>query len=169
MAGLAPPSSPASELAAWTRQRTAPVAPSRPSARLSRVTAKFEARQVFGKPDDPVRCSREGFLDGFFVNFDSAGRIEIIELAKSPLFRATFHGECLHELPAKEAVTFVSQYGHFDDTDKELGYSYVFLDLQLSLWRGTRPEPNQALDDPDGRHFEAVGIAIPGYFKQGGV
>ena len=39
MAGLAPPSIPASELAACIRQRTLPVAASRPTARLSRVTA----------------------------------------------------------------------------------------------------------------------------------
>ena len=126
-----------------------------------------EVHQVLGEPVQ-VRDRRECFMEGFFVDFDSAGRVEFIELGSSPLFRATFHGACLHELPAEEVVAFVSRYGQFDEADRELGYSYVFLDLQLSLWRVTQPEPDQAPDDPDGRHFEAVGIGVHGYFTPGG-
>ena len=101
------------------------------------------------------------------VDFNGEGRVEFIELAKSQQFRAIFEGECLHEIPADEAVRHVSKYGQYDRNDPEPGYSYVFLDLQLSLWRGTMPTADQAPDDPDGRYFEAVGIAVGGYFQPG--
>jgi hypothetical protein len=107
---------------------------------------------------------REGFLRGFMVDFDDKGRVEFIELACSEMFKATFHGICLHEVPAKEALDFLCRFDKYDESDPELGHSYVFLDLQMSLWRGTRPAPDQHPDDPDGRYFEAVGIAVDGYF-----
>jgi hypothetical protein len=104
------------------------------------------------------------FLDGFMVDFNKEDRVEFIELAKSEQFRGVFEGRCLHDLPADEAVAFVSQFGTYDPNNRELRYSYIFLDLQLSLWRGTIVEPGQPDDDPDGRYFEAVGIAVDGYF-----
>jgi hypothetical protein len=113
---------------------------------------RADVHRVFGKPRR-VSAERETFLNGFFVDFNAEGRVEFIELAPSARFRGLFHGVCLHELPAVEAVTFVSRYGEYDANHPEFGYSYIFVDLQLSLWRGT-------LD----RRFEAVGVAIDGYF-----
>ena len=99
------------------------------------------------------------------VDFNKEDQVEFIELAKSEEFRGVFEGKCLHDLPADEAVAFVSQFGTYDTNDRELGYSYIFTDLQLSLWRGTIAEPDQPEEDPDGRYFEAVGIAVDGYFR----
>jgi hypothetical protein len=114
---------------------------------------RAEVHRIFGDPKW-VRHEREAFLEGFFVDFDPAGHVELIELGKSRHFRALFHGVCLHEVPAEEAVSFVSRYGEYDINHPELGYSYVFPDLQLSLWRGTKD-----------RSFEAIGVAVDGYFK----
>ncbi|MGC4113854.1 MAG: hypothetical protein QM765_04205 [Myxococcales bacterium] len=128
---------------------------------------RAEVHQVLGKPQRSGREEREAFLGGFFVHYDSAGRVEFVELARSPDFRAQFHGVCLHEVLAEEAVELVEEYDEFDETQPEPGYMYIFLDLQLSLWRGTCPEPGQPESDPDGRYFEAVGVAATGYFKPG--
>jgi hypothetical protein len=129
-----------------------------------------EVRSALGEsPDGPILDNREGFMRGFFVDYDDTGRVEFIELARSSFFRAVFRGHCLHDVPADEAIALVSKYDQFDATNKELGHSYIFLKLQLSLWRGTCATADQSLDDPDGRHFEAVGIAAPGYFERSGI
>lgn len=125
--------------------------------------SRKEVHEIFREPQFSHN-KREMFLDGFMVDFNQDEKVEFIELAKSQQFRAIFEGKCLHEIPADEAVAYVSRFGTYDQNDRELGYSYVFIDLQLSLWRGTVPEKDQPPDDPDGRFFEAVGIAEQGYF-----
>jgi len=110
------------------------------------------------------RDGREGFLDGFFVDFDDAGFVEFIELAKSGDFTALFEGVSLHDLAADEAVQFVSRFDQFSNNNREHGYSFIFPKLQMSLWRGTIPEEDQDENDPDGRYFEAIGVAVSGYF-----
>lgn len=121
---------------------------------------------ALGKPEW-LNKEREAFLGGFFVDFDKAGCVEFIELAESEQFKALFEGKCLHQIPAEDAVRLVSKFDKFDESNRELGHSYIFLKLQMSLWRGTKPEQDQDEDDPDGRYFEAIGIAVPGYFEAG--
>lgn len=123
-----------------------------------------EVHAIFGEPQFSHGL-REQFLDGFMVDFSEENRVEFIELAKSQQFRAILEGKCLHEIPAHEVIRHVSKYGEYDRNDPELGYSYVFVDLQLSLWRGVIPTANQEPDDSVGRYFEAVGIAEDGYFQ----
>jgi hypothetical protein len=127
---------------------------------------RSEVHEQLGEPEHVSRDrSREGFLSGFMVDFNLEDKAEFIELAKSNRFRALFEGKCLHELPADEAVAFVSRFGRYNEDGRTLGYQYIFLDLQLSLWRGTVADPEQPENDPDGRYFEAVGVAEDGYFQ----
>jgi hypothetical protein len=125
---------------------------------------RAEVRKVLGKPKSTNK-ERDGFLDGFYVDFDEAGSVEFIEMAKSQKFRGLFHGTCLHDLLADDAVALVSKFGKYDRNHPELGHSYIYVDLQMSLWRGVMPSPDQSTDDPDGMFFEAVGAAAAGYFK----
>ncbi len=128
---------------------------------------RSQVHEQLGEPEFVTRDrGREAFLGGFMVDFDQEGHVEFIELAKSEKFRGVFEGKCLHDLPADDAVAFVSQFGTYDETARDLGYSYIFPDLQLSLWRGTIADPDQPDEDQQGRHFEAVGIAVDGYFPQ---
>jgi hypothetical protein len=120
-----------------------------------------DVEAVMGKPEH-VHDNRHGYLSGFMVDFDDTGKVEFIELASSELFQAKFNGINLHYVTADEAVNFVSQFDSYDRNDPEAGYSYIFKKLQLSLWRGTMPEDEA---DEDGKYFEAVGIAIDGYFE----
>ena len=128
------------------------------------LMSRADVRRHFGEPQW-VMAEREAFLDGFFVDFDPAGRVEFIELGRSRRFCALFHGACLHEILAGEAVKQVSQFGEYDRNHPELGYSYIFPGLQMSLWRGTVPAADQRPETADGRYFEAIGIAVDGYFQ----
>ena len=129
-------------------------------------SSRAQVRAVLGEPSSPSRENREMYFDGFFVDYDKAGNVELIELARSECYRATFHGTALHEVPAEQAISIVCAYDSYDQNDSELGYSYVFLSLQLSLWRGTVSETDQPANDTDGRYFEAIGVAVSGYFVQ---
>lgn len=126
---------------------------------------RSEVHSILGVPQSSFGI-REIFLDGFAVDYDENGCVEFIELSKSHEFCATFDGVCLHETLADEVVALVSKYADDDKTDPEIGYSYTFPKLQLSLWRGTLPDEGQDANDPDGRYFETVAIAKDGYLKQ---
>jgi len=58
-------------------------------------------------------------------------------------------------------VTLIRRYADLDTTDPELGYSYLFPRISLSLWRSVKPDAA----DQDGRFFEAIGVGVPGYFE----
>jgi hypothetical protein len=124
-----------------------------------------DVQRLLGAPqhvkNDDASHERQSFLGGFMVDFRE-GRVEFIELAKSEQFRATFHGASLHDLPPEEAVSFVSQYAAYDDADPELGHSFVFLALQLALWRPYVPDPDEP--DDDDYSFHAVSVGVGGYF-----
>jgi len=122
---------------------------------------KSEVVKVFGKPEHE-HDNRSGYFSGFMVDFDESDKVEFIELAKSDLFTSSFKGKSLHNIPASEAVEYICKLDDFDPNEPELGYSYIFKKLQLSLWRGTLPENEQ---DKDGKYFEAVGVGVSNYFE----
>ncbi|WP_444911677.1 hypothetical protein [Microbulbifer sp. PAAF003] len=101
------------------------------------------------------------YLSDFMVYFDKSNHVEFIELAKSELFEASYNGINLHNVTAIQALKHVCKFDSYDNNDPELGYSYVFKKLQLSLWRGTLPESEH---DEDGKYFESVAIGASGYF-----
>jgi hypothetical protein len=104
------------------------------------------------------------FHNAFQVSYDDENRVEFIQAADSDEFQFLFRDESLHEMPAEEAVRFLSQFAEYDRDDPEKGYSYIFPTLQLSLWRGVLP--SSVLNDRAGRHFEAVGAGRAGYFDK---
>jgi hypothetical protein len=122
---------------------------------------KSEVESIFGKPEHE-NDNRASFLSGFMVDYNELNNVEFIELASSNKFNATYEGKNLHKIPANEAVEFVGKFDAYDSNDPELGYSYIFKTLQLSLWRGTLPENS---NDEDGKYFEAVGIGGANYFE----
>ena len=123
-----------------------------------------DVRSALGEPEHCVDA-REFYQSGLIVNYDSNDRVEFIEMAESELFRAIFRGVDLHRGQAQEALKHVGSFADYDRSDPQLGHSYVFQSLQLSLWRPTTPKDNQDPLDPEGRYFKAVGIAVDDYFK----
>ena len=122
---------------------------------------KSEVKRIFGKPEYE-NDNRVGYLSGFMVDYNKFNNVEFIELANSNKFNATYEGKNLHQILASEALELVSKYDSYDANDPELGHSYIFKGLQLSLWRGTIPEN---INDEDGKYFEAVGIGEANYFE----
>ena len=87
--------------------------------------------------------------------------VEFIELTNTDRFEALYNGVDLHKLKATEALEIVLSDDNYDPSDPELGYSYIFKKLQLSLWRSVISE-NES--DSEGQYFEAVGIGGRDYF-----
>ena len=124
-----------------------------------------EVHSLLGTPKTTRGLRREGFLGGFYVDYDDEGTVEFIEMAKSDQFLSSYQGVCLHRVTADEAVKFVSCFDQFDENNPERGYTFLFPKLQLSLWRGIVPMAEQEPDNMNGRYFEAVGVGRLGYFQ----
>lgn len=122
--------------------------------------SRADVHAILGVPEY-THNEREGFLSGLMVDYDDNDCVEFIELANSNRFVAYFQDLPVHSTAADEIVSFLSQFTEYDKNDPELGRSFIFKDLQFSLWRSVLPEKD---DDLDGRFFEAVGIAAKGYF-----
>ena len=56
----------------------------------------------------------------------------------------------------------VDTFGTPEKNDPELGYSYIFKKLQMSLWRRLITDNEQ---DVNSGKFEAIGIGVDGYFE----
>ena len=128
---------------------------------------RSEARLAMGS--DPRICRRfdldedHWYESCFQVHYDAASdKVEFIELAASDEFSLLYNGIDVHRTPADELVALISRETPYDPNDWELGYTYAFPKIELSLWRSIMPESG---DDPDGRYFEAVGLGAPGYFS----
>jgi len=128
---------------------------------------QVKVRQIMGQPDWQRDDNNDGFLSGFRVDYDLNNQVEFIELSNSDEYEAYFKGVCLHKVLASEAIEYVSKWDSYYKDDPELGYSYIFLNLQLSLWRGTLPEAKQPDENVDGKYFEAIGLGTTGYFDKG--
>jgi hypothetical protein len=112
-----------------------------------------------GAPDGPaIAAYPEQALQ---VHYDRDGRVEFIERGRAPALRAVYRGHDLLAIAAQEAVDLLAQEAPFDPDDPERGYSSTFPARDLSLWRETLPEDEDA---PDGRTFTTVGLGIPGSF-----
>jgi hypothetical protein len=128
-----------------------------------------EVRRAMPEPSKPFRkgpTSRhetDAFHQNAFQVF-YAGEpptAEYIELSRGSVVRAFYRDLDVFATPADEVVAYISRDAAFDQTDREIPYSYIFRDLQLSLWRPTIPESDT---DPDGRYFSTIGIGKRGYY-----
>jgi hypothetical protein len=74
--------------------------------------------------------------------------------------RVIIAGLSVFDTPAEEVVAHVSKLAPFDPNDRELGYTYIFPDLELSLWRPVK-------SGEEARVFHSLGIGARGYFSKG--
>jgi hypothetical protein len=88
--------------------------------------------------------------------------VDFIELANSSEFRVHYKGIDVFATRASELVARLSADMPYDPNHRELGYSYIFPAIELSLWRQVMPESD---DDRAGQFFDAVGLGIAGYFS----
>ncbi len=103
------------------------------------------------------------YNNAFQVSFDDQEAVEYIELSRDePSYVTLYKGQNVFALRAEELLALISQDAAFDPNNWELGYAYVFPDLELAVWRPVLPED---ADDPDGRYFSTIGVGKPGYFS----
>jgi hypothetical protein len=90
--------------------------------------------------------------------------VEYIELSRGSVVGALYRDLDVFATPADEVVAYISRDSAFDQSDPEIPYSYLFRDLQLSLWRPVIPESDT---DSEGRYFSTIGIGKRGYYDMG--
>jgi len=124
--------------------------------------------QVRAAVDMPPLSFRKGAeVDAFYNNalqvFYAADcpMAEFVEVSLGSELEPWLDGLDLSRVPADEVVASLSKAATVDDRDPELGLSYVFPALGISLWRRTLPE---SAADLEGRYFDTVGVGAAGYF-----
>ena len=124
----------------------------------ARAAIGVEAREFMKDRSDTVPT--DAFhASSFQVFYDASERVEYIELSKAEEVDPIVFGEKILQLTADDAVKHVERH---DESNPELGYSYVFPALELALWRPVIPESE---DDEEGRTFSTVGVGVRGYFS----
>lgn len=83
--------------------------------------------------------------------------VEFIEVSADRDYVVRYDGVEVFATPADELVKIIAAEARFDESDPELGYSYLFPALELALWRPTRDQP----------YFSTIGVGIAGYFSGG--
>ena len=124
-----------------------------------------ESRAAMGAQSLPsaLRSEKDLYYDNAFqVFFDSEDRVEYIELSKNSIFTAFYKGINVHETEGDALVDIVEKDADFDENNPELGYSFIFPTLELSVWRPTVPEDE---NDEEGRFFSTIGIGTKGYYS----
>ena len=104
--------------------------------------SREEVRRVMPGPCEPYRKVPDAqhetdafFNSGFQVFYGGELPVaEYIELSRESGFRVVYRGIDVFAASADDVVAHVSRDAAFDDADWELGYSYVFPDLDLGLW-----------------------------------
>lgn len=97
-----------------------------------------------------------------FVYFDPDDRVEAIELARPSNGEdvVSYRGLDVFGTAADELIQQLGEHGRIDVTEN--GHSATAPDLLLALWRPVLPEHPA---DQEGRYFESVLVARPGYYQ----
>lgn len=107
------------------------------------------------------------FYDSCFqVVYSDCGVVECVEFVCVSLedkIGAMLFGMDVFATPAAELVELISEQSAFDKDNPQLGYTYIFPELGLLLGRETMPDDE---DDEDGRYFETIAVALPGFWKK---
>jgi hypothetical protein len=131
--------------------------------------ARSEVRRALG---DPVKSYPKvpgaPPTDTYFgtdlqIAYDITDSVEYIELNGPGAVDAVFQGRSLLKLPAGEVIEWMRRVAEYDPDNPEIGPSYVYPELDLSLWRPVVPEGS---DDEEGQFFRSVGLGRAGYYKR---
>lgn len=120
---------------------------------LGSCTASFKKSPSSAHPTD-------AWLNNGFQVFYSGAEpvVEFIELSGGAGFEVMLFGQSVFSTEASLLVSLIKEHALLDSKDPELGCSYIFPSLELSLWRPT-------IQAPEGHFFSTVGIGNHGYFS----
>ncbi len=111
--------------------------------------------------DDPLADA--WFENSFQVFYQrSTDTAEFIEVCRGGPVAVMFHGHDLLTTPASDLIPKLDHVTPFDRAITDPGFSFIFQEWQISLWRPARPED----DEEDARFFATAGAAVSGYFKR---
>ncbi len=99
---------------------------------------------------------------GFQVFYGKDEKVEFIELLRDSGIAASTRGINVFDTPAHQVLSEIAGFSEYNQDDPEVGYSYVFPDLELSLWRPNIPENEE---EEDGKYFSTIGIGVRGYYS----
>ena len=134
------------------------------------VRAALNVPVVSFKKTSTSASATDAFLEHTFqVFYDENDCAEYIELSNGGPFIALYKGVSVFETKADDLVVLVSQDASVNLNDPELGYSFVFPTLELSLWRASLPENDEDEEYQDeempGLFFDTIGIGKRGYYS----
>ena len=121
--------------------------------------ARAEVHRVMGPPTTTFRKGLPGTLvdawheNAFQVFYDENDEAEFIELSRGAVDALLFE-RSVFETEPDTMLAFVAEHDEPDMNDPELGNTYVFLDLDLALWRADRKGD-----------FDTIGVGKPGYYQ----
>jgi hypothetical protein len=101
------------------------------------------------------------FIGAYFDADDCVEAIEVGRPGANTDDTVTYHGLDVFTTPAADLVTQLRR--HTTIHEEEDGHAFTAPDLLMAFWRPIEPETP---DDEDGRFFESVLIAQPGYYDQ---
>jgi len=131
--------------------------------------SREELRRLMGAPFRTYsKAPGEPLTDTYFgtdlqVSYDASDRVDYIELNGPRSINPTLRGRTLLFAPAEEVIDWMRGVSDFDADNPELGYSYVYPALDLSLWRPIVPE---GPEDVEGLTFRSVGVGWRGYYRK---
>ncbi len=129
---------------------------------------RHEVHKVFDAPFHSFKKRDNDLVDAFFNNtfqifYDASGQyVDYIELSSNPEVAAIYKGKNVFTLYADELISLITHETSFDPDNPELGYSFIFPELELACWRPIIPESS---NDEEGKYFSTVGIGSKGYFS----
>ena len=137
-----------------------------------------EVYSILGESTNPQESAE--WIGNYHIEYDKNKVIfiEIPNLIKDSYF-VLFNGVDIFRTEAKLLIKHITDYGKYDESDRELGYSYRFPSLGIGLWRPGIFEyemiNNQEFKDLDEEfqldeikylYFEAVCVYKEDYYKK---
>lgn len=108
------------------------------------VNDKGDYKEVFDKTNYILLC----------FNNDSLTYIELNNINGNI---AQFQTLNIFTTPACDVVDKLTKNYNYSKRDPEIPYSYIFPEIQLSLWR-------PVIEGEEGKYFQTVGIGVKGYY-----
>jgi hypothetical protein len=127
-------------------------------------------RNILGLPTETFRKSVDDRYEadiyhqkGFQIFYaGEEPKVEFIQLSSNSDFEVFYKGVNIFKTKAIELVQFISKEAEFNKNDPNLGYTYTFPTLDLSLWRPIIPPSKKS---KEGQFFRTVGIGESGYYS----
>ncbi|WP_169086205.1 hypothetical protein [Paenibacillus sp. PL91] len=149
--------------------------------------SEYEVKETFNAHDHWRRTNNaynHSILEELFIKFeyDSNNTVKFIEMV-NPSYAGVFHIPCLYNgidvftTKASDLVSEINKETSYNrDSESEMGFMYVFPELQLAFWRENvitedlmnsedflqMSQENQELEKRY-FYFTTVSIAVPGY------